>query len=166
MSDSSSIASFEDIGPAGKPFGQGFGSTDEDKNIEKLRALVARSTANGGAARELSEDEVPDVCYVLQYKGWGGKLIDVRRSQEPIDIQLDDMNEEVSASTKKPILEIITKVSTALVQKRQQHDRGPPPRHRRWDPRFDYNDDIAYQMRPTGAEESEMKIAKVERTYM
>ncbi|KAI2465143.1 P-loop containing nucleoside triphosphate hydrolase protein [Annulohypoxylon bovei var. microspora] len=169
MDDASSIASFEEIGPSNKPFGQGSGLSDEDKNIRKLRALVARSAANGGVASELSEDEVPDICYVLQYKGWGGKLIDVRRSQEPINIQLDDMNDDVPSSTKKPILEIVTKVSTTLIQNRGHGDRPPPPRYRKWSPRRDYGgyDDFGYQEGPrTRGDESEMKIAKVETTCM
>ncbi|OTA87891.1 hypothetical protein M434DRAFT_399297 [Hypoxylon sp. CO27-5] len=169
MDETSSIASFEEIGPSGRPFGQGFAS-NEDRNVEKLRALVAKSSINGGAARELAEDEVPDVCYVLQYKGWGGKLIDLRRSREPISVQLDDLDDEAtSSSSKKPILEIVTKVSTSIIQKNRRADHVPPPRRRRWNDGFDYlpYDDLPYQEdRPRSEDDSEMKIGKVEKTYM
>lgn len=78
MDDSSSTASFEEIGPSNNPFGKGFDPTEEDKNVEKLKALIAKSAANAGAPRELDEDETPEICYVLQYKGWGGKPIDCK----------------------------------------------------------------------------------------
>ncbi|KAI1454557.1 P-loop containing nucleoside triphosphate hydrolase protein [Annulohypoxylon moriforme] len=169
MDDASSTASFEEIGTSNKLFGQGPGFNDEDKNVQKLRALVAKSAADDGQANELAEDEVPDICYVLQYKGWGGKLIDVRRSHEPIDVQLDEMNEEVPSSTKKPILEIITKVSTNVIQKRGPNGRPPAPRHR-WNPRYDYNefDDFPYQgaPRPRVIDDSGMKVTRVETTCM
>ncbi|KAI0839056.1 P-loop containing nucleoside triphosphate hydrolase protein [Hypoxylon sp. FL0890] len=172
MDETSSTASFEEIGPSGRPFGQGFGpsfGSSEDRNVEKLRALVAKSSVNGGADRELAEDEVPDVCYVLQYKGWGGKLIDLRRSREPINVQLDDLNDETaSSSSKKPILEIVTKVSTCLVQKNRRVDRAPRPHRRRWNDGFDYMpyDHLYQEDRQRSDEDSEMKIAKVEKTYM
>lgn len=75
MDDNSSVASFEEISPSGKVFGLG-----EDKNIEKLRALVAKSVVDGGAATEITEDEVPDICYVLQYKAFSGKLVNCKSS--------------------------------------------------------------------------------------
>ncbi|KAI0881424.1 P-loop containing nucleoside triphosphate hydrolase protein [Annulohypoxylon maeteangense] len=172
MDDTSSTASFEEIGPSIKPFEPSSEFSDEDKNVRKLRALVEKSVINDGTSGGLAEDEVPDVCYVLQYKGWGGKLIDVRRSHEPIKVQLDEMNEEVSSSTKKPILEIVTKVSTTVIQQKQPGRRPPLPQHPRWNPRFDYNgfDDFSYQggppRRPGGIDESTMKVAKVETTCM
>ncbi|KAI1407577.1 P-loop containing nucleoside triphosphate hydrolase protein [Hypoxylon sp. FL1857] len=172
MDETNSIASFEEIGPSGKPPRQGFVhgfDSHEDKDIEKLRALVARSSGNGGAARELGDGEVPDVCYVLQYKGWGGKLIDLRRSREPINVQLDELDEDwTSSSSKKSILEIVTKVSTSLVQKSRRVDRPPPPRRRRWNDGLDYMpyDDLYPEDRYRSDEDSEMKIAKVEKTYM
>ena len=82
MDDASSTASFEVINASNRPTGQNapvIGPpvfSDEDKNIQKLRALVAKATVSDDTASGLAEDEVPDVCYVLQYKGWGGKLID------------------------------------------------------------------------------------------
>lgn len=72
MDDNSSVASFEEVV---KPSFEGF-KTSEEKNVELLKALVSRSAENRSTAKELAGDEVPDVCYVLQYKGWGGKLID------------------------------------------------------------------------------------------
>ncbi|KAI1209772.1 P-loop containing nucleoside triphosphate hydrolase protein [Annulohypoxylon truncatum] len=171
MDDTSSTASFEEISPSNKPFGQGSGFNDEDKNIQKLRALVEKSAIDDSAASELAEDEVPDVCYVLQYKGWGGKVIDVRRSHEPINVQLDDMNEEVPSLKKKPVLEIVTKVSTTVIQNiRPAGRRLPPPHHVRWNHRYDYNeyDDFSRPggPMPRGIDESGVKIAKVETTCM
>ncbi|KAI0377552.1 P-loop containing nucleoside triphosphate hydrolase protein [Hypomontagnella monticulosa] len=168
MDDNSSIASFEEIGPS-KPLGVGFRSSEEDKNVEKLKAMIAKSASNGGTAKELSEGEIPDVCYVLQYKGWDGKLIDVRRSKEPINIELDDMDEERTSSTKKPILEIVTKVSTALVKKGRPVGHRPRPRHRGWNPRYDYDpyDDVRYrEPHRQEDEDSEVKVSKVEKTSM
>ncbi|XDG08691.1 hypothetical protein ABKA04_008306 [Annulohypoxylon sp. FPYF3050] len=170
MDDSCSIASYEEIGPANKPFRQGSGFSDEEQNVRKLRDLVDKSTINDGAAGELAKDEVPDICYVLQYKGWGGKVIDVRRSNEPINVQLDEMNEEVPTLKNKPVLEIITQVSTAVVHKSQPKGRRRPPPHHRWNPRYDFDefDDYPYQggRIPMITDESGMKVTKVETTCM
>ena len=70
MSDTSSIASFEELS---EPQVEAF-QTNEERKVERLRALVSRSAGNGGPARQLADDETPDVCYILQYKSWGGKL--------------------------------------------------------------------------------------------
>ncbi|KAI2604300.1 P-loop containing nucleoside triphosphate hydrolase protein [Hypoxylon fragiforme] len=118
--DISSFNSFEEIEPLPAAC-----QDDEYNNIEKLKALVARSAANGDAATELVEDEVPDICYILQYKGWLGKLSDVHRSQVPINIQLDDLDEPGISTIKKPILEIITKISTWLVRKGRSSNIRP-----------------------------------------
>ena len=73
MSDTSSIVSFEEV--SDPHVFNGFHTTEE-RNVERLRAMVSRSAENGSSARKLSDGESPDVCYVLQYKGLGGKLID------------------------------------------------------------------------------------------
>ncbi|XXH03012.1 hypothetical protein Hte_009402 [Hypoxylon texense] len=167
MDDASSIASYEEIGPSNRGFDQGFGPSEEDKHVERLKALIAKSAANGDVAKELAEDEVPNVCYVLQYKGWGGKLIDVRRSKEPINIQLDAVVDEGVSSAKKPILEIVTKVSTQLVKKNRTPDRLPPLRRRGWSPDYlGYRPHETPDYRQNEDEDSEMKIAKVEKTSM
>ncbi|KAI1657575.1 P-loop containing nucleoside triphosphate hydrolase protein [Daldinia decipiens] len=158
MDDNSSVASFEEIGPSGKVVGLG-----EDKDIEKLRALVAKAVVNNGAATEITDDEVPDICYVLQYKALGGKLVNLRRSREPINIELDGIDEG-GASTKKPILEIVTKVTTSLKKER------PHPRRHQWDPDFDFDMNNEYSRRHARGREhdenSGMNIVKVENTSM
>lgn len=73
MSDTSSTASFEELSD---PHVIDAFQTNEERNVERLKTLVSRSVENGVPARQLADDENPDVCYVLQYKGWGGKLID------------------------------------------------------------------------------------------
>ncbi|KAI1492700.1 P-loop containing nucleoside triphosphate hydrolase protein [Biscogniauxia mediterranea] len=183
MDDSSSIGSFEEINHSpisskstnSSPFQW---KSSEEKNIEKIKCLISKSAASGKAIRELVEDEVPDVCYVLQYKGWGGKLVDVRRSLDPIDIQLDEVDGETAAPTHKPVLEIVTVISTTLIKKQPTRYRGrvPPPPPPPPPPQVfggmsysGYNDfshcgNSAY--RPRYEDGSEMKIAKVEKTAM
>ncbi|KAI1091799.1 P-loop containing nucleoside triphosphate hydrolase protein [Rostrohypoxylon terebratum] len=163
MDDTCSIASYEEIGPSNKPFGQGSGFSDEEQNIQKLRDLVDK-TAIDGASGGLAKEEVPDICYILQYRGRAGKVIDVRRSNEPINVQLDEMNEEVPTSKNKPVLEIVTQVSTAVVHKSRPKGRRPLPPHQRWGSRYDIDefDDYPYQ----GTDESGMKVTQVETTTM
>ncbi|KAI5921080.1 P-loop containing nucleoside triphosphate hydrolase protein [Camillea tinctor] len=182
MDDSSSIDSFEEINHSpisnkstnSSPFQW---KSSEDKNFEKLKCLIAKSAAKGNVARELVEDEVPDVCYVLQYKGWGGKLVDVRRSLDPIDIQLDEVEGETTTSIHKSVLEIVTVISTTLVRKQPPRYRGvPPPPPPPPPPQafggisyggyndFSYSNNPAY--RPRYEDGSEMNIAKVEKTAM
>ncbi|KAI0178526.1 P-loop containing nucleoside triphosphate hydrolase protein [Hypoxylon sp. FL1284] len=160
MDDTSSVASFEKIGPSRRGPNQGFGHPEDVKHVEKLKALVARSAANGGAAKELAEDDVTDVCYVLQYRGWDGRLTDVSRSREPINIRSHDTVDEGFTSTKKHILEIVTKVSTQLVKKNRRPRR---PRYtREWSPDYD----SPYDRETSDDEDSEMKITQVEKTSM
>ncbi|KAI0106616.1 hypothetical protein F4814DRAFT_451830 [Daldinia grandis] len=148
MDENNSIASFEDIGPSSQVLG-----LDKDKSIEKLRALVAKSDINGGAATEIIGDEVPDICYVLQYKAFVGKFVDLRRSREPINVELDGIDEG-GASARKPVLEIVTKVTTSFKKNRPQIDHVPYPRRYQWDPGFDFDMN------------DEVNIVKVENTYM
>lgn len=116
-SDNISNASFEQIGPKRtsdfEDFGDfGFG---EEKHMAKLKPLVVKSAAHG-AAKELAEGEVPDVCYILQYESLSGKVSDVCRSTEPIDISLHHGLDEgnLGLGVKKPILEIVTAISTRV----------------------------------------------------
>ncbi|RYP71740.1 hypothetical protein DL769_004629 [Monosporascus sp. CRB-8-3] len=185
VDDNCSVTSFEEVD---KPSPEGFKSSEERK-IERLKALIAKSAASGSTARELADNEVPDVCYVLQYKGWSGKLVDgkfhvgilpsktigalidqrlVRRSAEPIDIQLDGNSGEGAApGMHKPILEIVTRVSTQLVNKSNRGWRNPPPHPpipgyfgdscNRPYPRPNY---------PQNDDDSSMQIAKVEHDTM
>ncbi|KAI0598477.1 P-loop containing nucleoside triphosphate hydrolase protein [Biscogniauxia sp. FL1348] len=182
MDDSSSIGSFEEINHSpisnksthSSPFQW---KSSEEKNIEKLKCLIAKSGAKGKAARELVEDEVPDVCYVLQYKGWGGKLVDVRRSLDPIDIQLDEVDAETATSTHKPVLEIVTVISTTLIKKQPARYGGrvpppppPPPPQVLGGMSYSGYTDFSHcgnpAYRPRYEDGSEMKIAQVEKTAM
>ncbi|KAI0000717.1 P-loop containing nucleoside triphosphate hydrolase protein [Xylariaceae sp. FL0662B] len=176
MDDNSSIASFEDIGPSdGRVKPTIRFKSSEETNIEKLKSLIAKSAAKGDIARELTVDEVPDVCYVLRHKGWGGNLVDLRRSDEPINVRLDDTEEDTSSSVKKPILEIVTEVSTSLISKnrRQDHFVPPaPPFPRGWDESIDYGGhnrnhyaDLL-ESRQRKQEKSEMSFASEEETVM
>ncbi|RYP49565.1 hypothetical protein DL768_004767 [Monosporascus sp. mg162] len=173
MDDNCSVTSFEEVD---NPSPGGIRSREE-KNIERLKALIARSAASGSTARELADNEVPDVCYVVQYKGRRGKLVEskfyvgillsktigplidqspVRRSAEPMDIQLHgNSGEGVATGKPKPILEIVTTVSTRLVNR---SDRGyfDDSHNRRYQPpHFPQDDD-----------DSDMQIANVEHTTM
>ncbi|KAI1500145.1 P-loop containing nucleoside triphosphate hydrolase protein [Biscogniauxia marginata] len=168
MSDSSSTASFEDIGPSSNVFEF---KLPEELNIEKLKALVDKSAPNGTAAQELPEDEVPDVCYVLQYRGLGGKLVDVRRSLEPIDIQLGELDGETASSAKKPVLEIVTVISDTLSKRHSgfypHHQRLPPPPN---PPQvvngYNYGGCFGPAYVPGNEEAPAMKITQFEKTAM
>lgn len=76
-SDTDSIASYEEIHSRRQDQGQqeGIGAfkLKEERNIERLRNLVLGDKETN---TELPEGEVPDICYVLQYKGLGGRLHD------------------------------------------------------------------------------------------
>ncbi|KAF3057150.1 putative ATPase protein [Daldinia childiae] len=154
MDDNSSVASFEEVGPSGIAIRLG-----DDKNIEKLRALVVKSVVNDGAATEITEDNVPDICYVLQYKALGGKLVNLRRSREPVDINLDDIDGG-GASTRKPILEIVTEVTTSFKKNRPQVNHVG----------FDFDMDDEYSCRharePEHDENPRVDIVRVEKTSM
>ncbi|RYP41887.1 hypothetical protein DL767_000716 [Monosporascus sp. MG133] len=164
MDDNCSVTSFEEVD---KPSPEGF-KPSEERDIKRLKALIAKSAPSGSTARELAENEVPDVCYVLQYKGWSGKPVDVRRSAEPMDIQLDgNSGEGVAPRKPKPVLEIVTRVSTRLVDRSNQGLRNPqlhPPMpgyfgdsHNRPYPAPGY---------PWKNDDSDMQIARDEHTTM
>lgn len=71
--DSSSSVSFEDIRPRANRFDDGYSRPFEDDVVDRLRALVAKSTADGTQAL-VAGSHVPDVVYALQYKEtFGGR---------------------------------------------------------------------------------------------
>ncbi|KAI1334078.1 P-loop containing nucleoside triphosphate hydrolase protein [Xylariaceae sp. FL0016] len=131
MDDDCSIASYEDICSSAR---RTRFQDHESEQIEMLKALVLESTANGDIGPELSEEEVPDVSYLLQYQEFGGTLIDVRRSNRPININIGGEDESKLPKGQKPVMEIVTVVSTAVIStrpvrnSRQMHVRG------RWAP--------------------------------
>lgn len=77
MSDTSSVVSFEEL--SDPHISNGY-HMSEERTVERLKTMVSRSAENGSSARQLAADENPEVCYVLQYKGFGGKLIDSKLS--------------------------------------------------------------------------------------
>ncbi|KAI1465295.1 P-loop containing nucleoside triphosphate hydrolase protein [Daldinia caldariorum] len=164
MDDSSSMASFEEIGSCHRALGLG-----EDKNTEKLKTLVAKSAANGTTATDVAEDEVSDICYVLQYKGFGGKLVTLHRSREPINIELDEV-EEGGFSREKPILEVVTRVSISVKKNRSQLGHLPYPRRHQWDPVYDFSVNNEYSHHHTRKQEHDknpgMNIVQVEKKSM
>ncbi|KAK7914204.1 ATPase [Apiospora marii] len=169
-SDTDSIASYEEIyprDPGQEQKGIGGFKLKEERNVEKLRSLVLKE---GLASSELKEGEVPDICYVLQYKGFGGRVYDVCRSSSPIDVPLDEADSPKEDSDKsKPVLEILTKVSTTLVRNGPNGSYfpppGPPP-----PPGMPYPGYYGGNAMPNGDEDGvddiDLKIANVEQTSM
>ncbi|KAI8623755.1 hypothetical protein F5Y19DRAFT_468299 [Xylariaceae sp. FL1651] len=103
MDDTSSTASFEDIGP----------SSD---TAQLFKDAIANRAVDDAISPELAKDEVPDVCYVLQYRDYH-KVVEVRRSDKPINIEFGRIKDtEVPTTNKKSILEIITVVSMSVVE--------------------------------------------------
>lgn len=92
------------------------------------------------------------------------------RSTEPIDIQNinEDLQEKPVVGDKKPVLEIITRVSTTIVNgtRRRRDVHPPPPRHiTPYDDDSDYDD--GYDIEPYKKQGSDgMKITNVEETVM
>jgi hypothetical protein len=93
--------------------------------------------------------------------------ITVCRSTEPIDIKLnEDFRGDSNLENKKPVLEIITKVSTAIVSKKR---RGPPPPPQMYD-----DDEYEYDRYPGHlcgpgrykSDDNDMKITNVEERVM
>jgi len=72
MDDNSSIASFEEVS---QPNTLSRRRVDREGLREDLRERArARLGIQTSASPDLSDDEVPDVCYVLQYKEFGSKV--------------------------------------------------------------------------------------------
>ncbi|KAK7999632.1 ATPase [Apiospora arundinis] len=167
-SDSDSIASYEEIHSRRKDKDQeGIGAfkLKEERNIEKLRDLVLKDRDTN---TELPEGEVPDICYVLQYKGLGGRLHDVCRSRYPIDVPLaEGTSSKQESDTSKSVLEIITKVTTTYMRKGPgggffphggRHPPPPPP-----DPYGGYYDELGGY---GDDDKVEFKVANLEQTSM
>ncbi|KAB5549814.1 ATPase [Coniochaeta sp. 2T2.1] len=138
--DSLSTASFEEVGPGGR---------------KHTKDMVIRSKSSKD---DVSDDVVPDVLYVVHYRGLDGRLIDSRKSSKPLDIALDAEDSSSSGQKKaSPVLEIVTKVSAT----RPRHDRRryPPPQ------RYNYggytsDSDIDITIK------DEVTVTKVETTEM
>ncbi|KAK8061615.1 P-loop containing nucleoside triphosphate hydrolase protein [Apiospora phragmitis] len=171
-SDTDSIASYEEIHPRPQGQGQdGIGGLKlkEERNVERLKSLILK---DGEANTELAEGEVPDICYVLQYKGVGGRVYDVCRSSSPIDVPLGEGESSQQVSEKsKPVLEIITKVSTTVIRNGRgggyYPPPGPPPRRPMYDTGDPYSGYFGADTVQHGDDDNvELKIANVEQTSM
>ncbi|RYC56990.1 hypothetical protein CHU98_g9218, partial [Xylaria longipes] len=114
MEDNSSIASFEDI-------------ADRTRDIPYFGG-PAELAADTSSSLDFVDDDIPDVCYVLRYKGIGKGLVEaVRRGPKPIDPDIGDtLDERAQKSKEKSVLEIVTVVSTTFVNNQPIYD----PRHR------------------------------------
>ncbi|KAI0108891.1 P-loop containing nucleoside triphosphate hydrolase protein [Nemania sp. FL0031] len=142
MADANSVTSFEDI-------------ADRD---------MSESAVNTSPSVDIADDndnneDVPDVLYVLQCKEYGKGAVEVRRGPKPIDPDYESASDDKSQKgKKKPVLEIVTVVSTSLVSNQPTPDRyGSPFYPRR--PDWGYG-----HQKPQ--DESEMQVTKTETTTM
>ncbi|KAI0976821.1 hypothetical protein F4678DRAFT_468930 [Xylaria arbuscula] len=146
MEDTSSIASFEDITPP----------------TDRIKGELGEDTSS---SVDFVDDEVPDICYVLQYKEIGKALVEVRRGPKPIDPDLGEpSDEDAEKDKKKSVLEIVTVVSTSLVSNQPDYNTHPtytpgspccpPPNRGRRPPHLN------------GEDESDMKIVRNVNTVM
>ncbi|KAI0442019.1 P-loop containing nucleoside triphosphate hydrolase protein [Xylaria telfairii] len=148
MEDNSSIASFEDI-------------ADRTRDISRFG--VSAGFVDSSSSVDFADEDVPDVCYVLQYKEIGKGLVEVvRRGSKPIDPDIGDTPDERAPKGKKiPVLEIVTLVSTTFVNNQPIYDPhylgGRRPRR----PSY------GYIPRPhSNEDESDMQISRSESTVM
>ncbi|KAJ2980851.1 hypothetical protein NUW58_g6836 [Xylaria curta] len=144
MDDTASTASFEDV-------------------VERFRDMP-RIGGRGGLIIdspppvEIPDEDVPDVCYVLQYEEYGKGIVEVRRGPKPIDPDVrDTLDDRNKRERKKSVLEIITVVSTKLSNNIPTYDvrRNRPtyyPARHHW--------------RHPSEDEDDMQITKSENTVM
>lgn len=149
--DSSSTASFEEVNP-----------------VKDSKKMVIRDGKDN--AKDTADEIVPDVLYVVHYRGVDG-TVDYKKSDKPIDVSSTNTNGvDGVEGQKKPVLEIVTKVSTNYRMDGRPpapapHYYPPAPRypHRRYDD-LDYesesDDDRRLGSRTT------MTVTRVETTEM
>ncbi|ROW07796.1 hypothetical protein VMCG_03584 [Cytospora schulzeri] len=122
----SSSASFEDVG-----------RKSEDLSFHKeLVIRDPRFRAKGNT----TSDIVPDVKFVLQYKGFHGSVVESRESDKPFDVAADSNDDEESSL--KPVIEIITTVSETGNSRNDPmpYRSPPPPVYYDSQSEFDYDD--------------------------
>ncbi|TGJ75550.1 hypothetical protein E0Z10_g10983, partial [Xylaria hypoxylon] len=158
MDDTNSIASFEEISPSNESI---HGVSQPHPSSENALAGMIIDTSS---SVDLVDDDVPDICYVLQYKKFGKGLVEVRRGPKPIDPEVGEtLNEQGQKDKKKPVLEIVTVVSTSLVSDQPVYDhphygrRNFPPRRPDWG----YGPPL-----PSIEDESDMRVMKSQNTAM
>ncbi|KAK3330185.1 hypothetical protein B0H66DRAFT_49208 [Apodospora peruviana] len=138
--DTCSVTSFEDVG-------------GRSRN-QIIKDLIAR----GPGKQTLSDDEMPDVLYTVQFCNDNGRVIETRESDQPLDIATLSLDGG-EVSRKKPVIEIKSRVSST------------PPKHgggRIHDQiRYSAEDDgYNYDYPDPNGSGSEMDVFRVERTEM
>ncbi|KAI1173570.1 hypothetical protein F4777DRAFT_557298 [Nemania sp. FL0916] len=147
MEDTNSVTSFEDIT-----------ARDDTPQFSATIGLAAETPSVDSA-----DEDVPDVCYILQYKEFAKGAVEVRRGPKPIDADAeDDLDKKSQKGKKQSVLEIVTVVSTSLVPDRpdygNHHPRYFPGRGPHWGP----------PRRPSfpHEDESDMQVTKSKTTFM
>ncbi|KAI1326173.1 hypothetical protein F5Y16DRAFT_239033 [Xylariaceae sp. FL0255] len=154
MDDCSSIASFEEVAPSGVVI-------RSDDRFSK-DAGTFTSAGEGGSSPEPDAEDPPDVLYVLQFKEFGNQ-IEVRRSAEPIDVSPGQTTDATKG--KKPVLEIVTIVSTSFMQKKPPHPCPPDPYYV-GHPGFPGRPPMSNWRHEGNRLENELKVTKVENKVM
>ncbi|KAI0421819.1 P-loop containing nucleoside triphosphate hydrolase protein [Xylaria grammica] len=157
MDDTNSIASFEEIAPNDH-------TQDASQPRPSSQNALTELSLDTSSSVDLADDDVPDVCYVLQFKEFGKGLVEIRRGSKPIDPEVGEtLGDKSQKDKKKPVIEIVTVVSTSLVanQPENHHHYGGryhPPGYPGWPfgpPRPNNNED-----------ESDMRVTKSQNTCM
>ncbi|KAL1855288.1 hypothetical protein VTK73DRAFT_8586 [Phialemonium thermophilum] len=118
--DSSSTVSFENV-----------------RLEKKSQRMTAARLGGDHDAPHSAENAVPDVLYVVQYRDYQGRVVETRKSDKPLDVALDAPQdaggESAGGIQQRPVLEIITKVSTIrnAAGRHGQPFYRPRPRHGR-----------------------------------
>jgi len=133
---------------------------DDDASTASFEEVGFRGVSKDNQAlvlKEKSENKpTADILYVLQYLGFGGKVLDSQESVAPFE-DIPDYGKAINephSSSIKSILEIVTKVSTNV--------KMPQPPNKRGHRRSNYFDSSSSE----SEDESGVKPAKVIRTYM
>ncbi|KAI0466166.1 P-loop containing nucleoside triphosphate hydrolase protein [Xylaria cf. heliscus] len=120
---------------------------------------LSRVVVDTSSSIDFADDDVPDVCYVLQTQDIGKGIVEIHRGPKPIDPDIGDpLDERTQKGKKHPVLEIVTVVSTTFTKNQPiYHDI----RHRGGRPNY------AFSPGPHGSDdESDMQITKSEKTTM
>jgi hypothetical protein len=154
--DCSSTASFEDVSP-------GMSSAKKSQVVVRERKETAE---------EKADEDVPDVLYYVYYRSADGRVSHHRKADKPIDVTATDpQTGEGTQGAKKPVLEIITRVTACYANRHAppppppSYYRPPPPRGRR-DTFVDYGYDSESSEERDYPVPSDVSITKVETTEM
>ncbi|KAI0550512.1 P-loop containing nucleoside triphosphate hydrolase protein [Xylaria curta] len=146
MEDNNSITSFEDI-------------ADRTRGNPRFGAPV-ELVIDTSSSVDFAEEDVPDVCYVLRYRDLGKGIVEVHRGPKPIDPDFGCvMDETAQKGKKKPVLEIVTVVSTAFKSNQPIYGTHHRPGMRPPRPLYIASPDDS-------DDESDMQVTKSESTTM